>query len=105
MAAAWPVSRRTPAIGHATRVLDLLRAGRFGRVAAEFNAKMAAAMPVTAVLRVDGGPPAVRRAHVDRQSAGRDATDRQRHRREQCQFEKALLAIMLSFDAENRIAE
>ena len=40
------------AIGHATRLLDLLGAGQFEEVAAEFNAKMAAAMPVSQLREV-----------------------------------------------------
>src|SRR6185295_17437076 len=39
-------AQESPAVDHATRVLDLLEAGKFEDVAAEFNAKMAAAMPV-----------------------------------------------------------
>ena len=34
-------------VDHARRVLDRLEAGKFEEVAAEFNAKMAAAMPVS----------------------------------------------------------
>jgi len=34
-------------VAHATRVLDLLEADKFEEVAAEFSAKMAAAMPVS----------------------------------------------------------
>src|SRR6476659_4987158 len=40
-------AQENPAIGHATRLLDLLEAGKFDDVAAEFNGKMAAAMPVS----------------------------------------------------------
>jgi len=40
-------AQENPAIGHATRVLDLLDAGKYEEVAAEFNAKMAAAMPAS----------------------------------------------------------
>ena len=40
-------AQESPATDHATRVLDLLEAGKFEDVAAEFNAKMAAAMPVS----------------------------------------------------------
>src|ERR1700733_13558335 len=45
-------AQETAAIGHAARVLDLLGAGKFDEVAAEFNAKMTAAMPASQLRNV-----------------------------------------------------
>lgn len=98
-------AQENPAIGHATRVLDLLRAGRFEEVAAEFNAKMAAAMPAsqlrdmwTAVYRQFGTLTSIVSQRAVTQPTGNITVVNN------CQFERAPLAIMLSFDAENRIA-
>ena len=98
--------RTTPPIGHAaTRVLDLLDAGKFEEVAAEFNAKMAAAMPVSRLrevwttLRQQAGA----RTSIISQRAVTQATGNVTVVNA-CQFEKAALNVMLSFDAENKIA-
>ena len=75
-------------VGHATRVLDLLEAGKFEEVAAEFNAKMAAAMPVsrlrdmwTAVSRQAGPRTSIIRQRVVTQATGNVTVN-------VCQFEK-----------------
>ena len=93
------------AVDHATRVLDLLEAGKFEEVAAEFNAKMAAAMPVsqlrdvwTTVSRQAGVRTSIISQRVVTQATGNVTVVNG------CQFEKAALNVMLSFDAENKIA-
>ena len=90
---------------HAARVIALLEAGQFEEVAAEFNAKMAAAMPVsrlrdvwTAVSRQAGARASIISQRVVRQTTGNLTVVTG------CQFEKAALNVMLSFDAENKIA-
>jgi hypothetical protein len=94
-----------PAIDHATRVLDLLDAGKFEDVAAEFNAKMAAAMPVSQLREVW--------TTISRQVGARKSIIGQRAVPQAtgnvtvvtgCQFEKAALTVMLSFDPQNKIA-
>jgi alpha-beta hydrolase superfamily lysophospholipase len=94
-----------PAIGHAARVLDLLGAGKFEDVAAEFNAKMAAAMPVarlrdvwTAVRGQAGALTSIISQRVVTQPTGNLTVVNA------CQFEKATLNVMVSFDPENKIA-
>lgn len=98
-------AQERPAVDHATRVLDLLEAGKFEEVAAEFSAKMAAAMPVsrlrevwTTVSRQAGARTSIIGQRVVPQTTGNVTvvTD--------CQFEKAALIVMLSFDAEDKIA-
>jgi dienelactone hydrolase len=94
-----------PAIGHATRILDLLGAGKFEEVAAEFNAKMAAAMPASQLrdvwmtIRQQFGA----RTSIISQRAVTQATGNVTVVNG-CQFEKAALNVMLSFDADNKIA-
>jgi uncharacterized protein len=92
-------------VAHATRVLDLLEAGKFEDVAAQFNAKMAAAMPVsrlrdmwTTVSRQAGARTSIIRQRVVTQATGNVTVVNV------CQFEKTALAVMVSFDAENKIA-
>jgi hypothetical protein len=92
-------------VAHATRVLDLLEAGKFEDVAAEFNAKMAATMPVsrlrdmwTTVSRQAGARTSIIRQRVVTQATGNVTV------LNVCLFEKTALAVMVSFDAENRIA-
>jgi len=92
-------------VAHATRVLDLLEAGKFEEVAAEFNAKMAAAMPVsrlrdvwTTVSRQAGARTSIIRQRVVTQATGNVTVVNA------CQFEKIALTVMVSFDAENKIA-
>jgi len=98
-------TQESPAIGHATRVLDLLEAGKFEEVAAEFNAKMVAALPVsrlrdvwTTVSRQAGARTSIIRQRVVTQATGIVTVVNV------CQFEKAALTVMLSFDPENKIA-
>ena len=92
-------------VDHATRVLDLLDAGKFEEVATEFNVKMAAAMPVsrlrdvwTTVSRQAGARTSIIRQRVVTQATGNVTVVNP------CQFEKTALTIMVSFDAENKIA-
>jgi uncharacterized protein len=92
-------------VGHATRVLDLLEAGKVEEVAAEFNAKMAAAMPVsrlrdvwTTVSRQAGARTSIIRQRAVTQATGNVTVV------SACQFEKAAVTVMVSFDAENKIA-
>jgi uncharacterized protein len=92
-------------VDHARRVIDLLEAGRFEDVAAEFNTKMAAAMPVsrlrevwTAVSRQLGARTSMVAQRVVKQATGNITVVTA------CQFDKAALNVMLSFDAENKIA-
>src|SRR5687768_10823518 len=92
-------------VAHAARVLDLLEAGKFEDVAAEFNAKMAAAMPVsrlrdmwTTVSRQAGARTSIIRQRVVTQATGNVTVVNV------CQFEKTALAVMVSFDPENKIA-
>jgi len=98
-------SQESPAVDHATRVLDLLEAGKFEEVAAEFNAKMVAALPVsrlrdvwTTVSRQAGARTSIIRQRVVTQATGIVTVVNV------CQFEKAALTVMLSFDSENKIA-
>jgi uncharacterized protein len=91
--------------GHATRVLDLLEAGKFEEVASEFNAKMAAAMPVsrlrdvwTTLSRQAGARTSIIRQRVVTQATGNVTVVNT------CQFENTPLIVMVSFDAENKIA-
>lgn len=98
-------AQENPAIGHATRVLELLDAGKFDEVAAEFNAKMAAAMPAsqlrdmwTAVRQQFGARTSIISQRGVTQATGNVTVVNA------CQFEKAALNVMLSFDAENKIA-
>ena len=95
----------SPAVDHATRVLDLLEAGKFDEVAAEFNAKMAAAMPVsrlrvvwTTIRGQLGARTSIISQRVVTQPTGNVTVVNG------CQFERAALTIMLSFDAANTIA-
>jgi uncharacterized protein len=92
-------------IGHATRVLDLLEARKFEEVAAEFDVKMAVAMPVsrlrdvwTAISRQAGARTSIIRQGVVTQAAGNVTVVNA------CQFEKTALTVMVSFDSENKIA-
>src|SRR5882757_6581344 len=98
-------AQENPAVDHATRVLDLLDAGRFEEVAAEFNAKMAAAMPVsrlrevwTTVGRQVGARTSIMGQRLVPQATGNVTVVND------CQFEKAALTVMVSFDLENKIA-
>jgi uncharacterized protein len=98
-------AQERPSIDHATRVLDLLGAGMFEEVAAEFNAKMAAAMPAsqlrdvwTTVSRQAGARTSIISQRVVTQATGNVTVVTA------CQFEKAALNVMLSFDADNKIA-
>jgi dipeptidyl aminopeptidase/acylaminoacyl peptidase len=106
IAIAYPgYAQESPAVGHATRVLDFLEAGKFEEVAAEFNTKMAAAMPVsrlrdvwTTVSRQAGVRTSIISQRVVTQATGNVTVVTA------CQFEKTALTVMLSFDAENKIA-
>jgi dienelactone hydrolase len=98
-------AQESPALDHAKRVLDLLGAGKFEEVAAEFNAKMASAMPAsqlrdvwTAVSRQAGARTSIISQRVVTQATGNVTVVTG------CQFEKAALNVMLSFDADDRIA-
>ena len=98
-------AQESPAVGHATRVLDLLEAGKFEEVATDFNTKMAAAMPVsrlrdvwTTVSRQAGVRTSIISQRVVTQATGNVTVVTA------CQFEKAALNVMLSFDAANKIA-
>jgi dienelactone hydrolase len=98
-------AQESPAVDHATRVLDLIDAGKFEEVAAEFNAKMAAAMPVsrlrdvwTTVSRQAGARTSIISQRVVTQATGNVTV------LNGCQFERAALNVMLSFDAANKIA-
>jgi dienelactone hydrolase len=98
-------AQENPVADHARRVLDLLDAGKFEEVAAEFNTKMAAAMPVsrlrdtwTTVSRQAGARKSIIRQRVVPQATGNVTVVNV------CQFEKAAFNVMLSFDAENKIA-
>ncbi|HWF85653.1 MAG TPA: alpha/beta fold hydrolase, partial [Vicinamibacterales bacterium] len=98
-------AQEEPAVEHAKRVIDLLEAGQFEEVAAEFNAKMAAAMPVsrlrdvwTTISRQLGARTSIITQRVVAQATGNVTVVTA------CQFEKAALNVMLSFDAENKIA-
>ena len=98
-------AQESPAVDHATRVLDLLEAGKFDEVAAEFNAKMAAAMPVsrlrvvwTSIRGQLGARTSIISQRVVTQPTGNVTVVNG------CQFERAALTIMLSFDAANTIA-
>lgn len=98
-------AQESPAVDHATLVLDLLEAGKFEEVAAEFNAKMAAAMPVsrlrdvwTTVSRQAGARTSIISQRVVTQGTGNVTVVNA------CQFEKAALTVMLSFDSENKVA-
>jgi hypothetical protein len=99
-----PYAQESPVADHARRVLDLLEAGKFDDVAAEFNSKMAAAMPVarlrdtwTTVNRQAGARTSIIRQRVVPQATGNITVVNA------CQFENAALNIMLSFDADNKI--
>src|SRR4051812_37376787 len=99
------MAQQSPVVDHATRVLDLLEASKFEEVVAEFNTKMAAAMPVarlrdvwTTVVRQAGARTSIIRQRVVPQATGNVTVVNA------CQFEKATLNIMLSFDTENKIA-
>ncbi len=98
-------AQQEPPIDHAKRVIDLLDAGKFEEVAAEFNAKMAAAMPVsrlrdtwTAISRQLGARTSILLQRVIPQATGNVTVVTA------CQFDKAALNVMLSFDAANKIA-
>jgi hypothetical protein len=98
-------AQESPVVDHATRVLELLDAGKFDEVVAEFNAKMTAAMPVsrlrdvwTTVGRQAGARTSIISQRVVTQATGNVTVV------SGCQFEKATLNVMLSFDAENKIA-
>ena len=100
-----PRAQENPAIGHAARVLDLLGAGKFEDVAGEFNAKMAAAMPVsrlrdvwTSIRQQAGALTSISSQRAVTQPTGNVTVVNE------CQFEKAAVYVMLSFDPENRIA-
>jgi hypothetical protein len=77
IATSYTGSAQESPVAHATRVLDLLEAGKFEDVAAEFNAKMAAAMPVsrlrdmwTTVSRRAGARTSIIRQRVVTQATG-----------------------------------
>jgi dienelactone hydrolase len=95
----------SPESSHARRVLDLLGAGRFEEVAAEFNPKMTAAMSVSQlrevwsqVQRQFGALTSVVSQRVVTQPTGNVTVVNN------CQFAQAPLTVMLSFDPEHRIA-
>ena len=105
IATSYPGYAQENPVGHATRVLDLLEAGKFEEVAAEFNAKMAAAWPLsrlrdvwTTVSRQFGARTSIIRQRAVTQATGNVTVVNA------CQFEKAAVTIMVSFDAENMIA-
>ena len=98
-------AQEEPAVDHAKRVIDLLDAGQFEEVAAEFNAKMAAAMPVsrlrdvwTTIGRQFGARTSILMQRVVTQATGNLTVVNA------CQFDRAALNVMLSFDPENKIA-
>ena len=98
-------AQENSALGHAGRVLDLLGAGRFEEVAAEFNAKMAATMPAsqlrevwTAVRQQVGALTSIISQRAVTQASGNVTVVNA------CQFEKAAFNVMLSFDPEGKIA-
>src|SRR4249919_2932363 len=85
-------AQESPAVDHATRLLDLLEAGKFEEVAAEFNAKMAAAMPLsrlrdvwTTVSRQAGARTSIISQRVVTQATGNITVVNA------CQFENAVL--------------
>ena len=91
-------AQESRAVDHATRVLDLLEAGKFEEVAAEFNAKMAAAMPVsrlrdvwTTVSRQAGVRTSIISQRVVTQATGNVTVVNG------CQFEKAALNVSSSW--------
>ena len=98
-------AQQDPAIGHAARVLDLLEAGKFEEIAAEFNAKMAAAMSAsqlrdmwTAVSRQAGARTSIISQRLVTQPSGNVTVVNA------CQFERLALNIMLSFDTDGKFA-
>src|SRR5258708_24687483 len=88
-------AQESPAVDHARRVLDLLEAGTFEEVAAEFNAKMAAAMPVSRLREVwtTIGRQAGARTSIIGQRAVAQATGNVTVVND-CQFDKAALTVM-----------
>lgn len=93
------------AVDHATRVLDLLEAGKFDNVVAEFNTRMAASMPMSRlrdwwamVVSQVGARVAIINQRVVTQPTGNVTVVNV------CQFEKGARSIMLSFDADHKIA-
>jgi dienelactone hydrolase len=100
-----PRAQENPATDHARRVLDLLGAGKFEEVAAEFNAKMATAMPAaqlrnvwTSVRQQVGVLTSIVSQRVVTQATGNLTVVNG------CQFEKATLYVMVTFDPEGKIA-
>lgn len=99
------LAQESKAIAHARRVLDLLDAGKFDAVAAEFNAKMAGAMSVsrlrttwTTIGREVGARKSIISQREVKQPTG-NVTIVNR-----CQFERAELLVMISFDTADNIA-
>jgi hypothetical protein len=97
-------AQESPTVDYATRVLNLLEAGKFEDVAPEFSAKMAA-MPLsrlrdvwTTVSRQAGARTSIISQRVMTQTTGNVNVV------SACQFERAALNVMLSFDAGNKIA-
>jgi dienelactone hydrolase len=90
---------------HARRVLNLLRQEQFADVASEFNAKVAALMSAAQLrdawttLQKQAGPfQSVIDEQVSTPSPGFTAATLG------CQFEKAVLNVMIAFDAQDKIA-
>src|SRR5512145_3495041 len=90
---------------HARRVVNLLRQEQFADVASEFNAKVAALMSTVQLreawttLQKQAGPfQSVIDEQVSTPSAGITAAILG------CQFEKAVLNVMIAFDAQDKIA-
>ena len=107
-----PISLTAPAIVaqdnaaavHARRVVNLLRQEQFPDVASEFNAKVAALMSAAQLreawmtLQKQAGPfQAILDEQVTTPSPGITAVVLG------CRFEKAVLNVMIAFDAENKI--
>jgi uncharacterized protein len=98
-------AQESPAIGHAKRIFQLLRDEKFDDVAKEFNAQVAAALPVSQLRQVwaslgqQVGP---FKSFIDQRST--TAAPGVAAVVLGCQFEKAALNVIVAFDAEDKIA-
>jgi hypothetical protein len=104
-AAAQPSAEDTTAIARAKQVFQLIRDGKHSEVAAEFNEKMAAVMPVeklsgawASVLQQTGAFKSLVDEQVQRPQPGFTAVVLG------CEFENAAVQAMFVFDAQNKIA-
>src|SRR5262245_16089626 len=103
--AAGARAQQNPAVDHARRILDLLKQEKFDDVAKELNAQVAGLLPASQLA-------AAWKTLHDQFGALTSVTDEQVRTPRAgmttvvlgCQFDKAALNVLVTFDADDRIA-